>query len=1014
MKVRFVRSACAALAAAIFAAATVSAVQESNDPYAGGMTWREIGPVNMSGRVSDIEALDSDFSHVVLASASGGVFKSINAGTTWTPIFADYGAASIGDVAIFQPDPDILWVGTGEECIRNTVSWGDGLYKSTDGGETFTKVGLENSYTIASIVTHPTDPDVVWVAAGGMAWAYGGDRGVFKTTDGGRTWTKLTNGLPDNEITGASDLVIDPSNPDILYAGMWDRLRQPNALNSGGPDSGVYRTTDGGDSWERLTNGLPGGDIGKVGVAVARSNPDVVMAFVEHGFQPDELLEDGAPNPDFTDMTKLGTGIYRSEDGGETWEYINRYQSRPFYYSHIWINPADDQIVYIVASRFSISYDGGRTLEQQGDTRIHGDHHALWVDPSKPERFYMGTDGGAALTHDHGETYEFFDNLVLSQFYTLTADMRDPYWVWGGLQDNGTWGGPSKVRDPNGILFDHWIKIGGGDGFHTQADPTDWRTVYFESQPNATGGNQRRADVLTGDTVNIGPRQNNIVNWDEYVTDEIVATQEEKNWPTPFRFNWSTPMVMSPHNPSTLYIGGNHLFRSVDKGDSWRIVSPDLTKNDAITTIRKSGGLTAEEDASGGAENYGTIITISESPITPGLVWVGSDDGNVQVTRNGGASWTDVTPNIPVPENLWVTRIEASHFDDGTAYVTIDGHASGNMQPWVFKTTDYGESFRLISSNLPANGPARVVREDPNNPNLLFVGTEFALYFSIDDGDSWRKLNNNMPTVAIHEILIHPRDNDLIVATHGRGIWILDDITPLQQLTPEVLASAAHLFEQRPFTRWERIQKSDPRMGYQVFSGDNVDSSAVPIDFYLGASPVDEVTIEISSVDGKKHTAIVDGVAGVRQYRWNFQFDGPPLSDDQISFVEEQLVTMIEEAGETEDVEETADASSVAELEARLAAYQSATDDPHRMKAIRGLAGVRVGPTGDSGRGERGGGRGGRGGFGGRGARGRRGGGGGAWGEAAGSGSFLVTMTAGDITQTTTLVIKDDPIRQQR
>ena len=921
-------------ALAVLAIALPVAAQEGLDAYTRQMTWRNIGPANMSGRISDIEALDSDFRHVVVASASGGVFKSVNAGTTWTAIFDKYGSSSIGDVAIFQPNPDIIWVGTGEECIRNTVSWGDGLYKSEDGGESFTKVGLENSYTIAAIVTHPTDPNTVWVAAGGMAWGDGGDRGVYKTVDGGDTWSHLTNGLPDDGRTGASDLVIDPSDPDTLYAGMWERRREPNRLLSGGPGSGVFKTTDGGDTWSELTQGLPVGDKGKVGIAVAASKPNVVMAWVEHGFQP------GRGDADFEDMTKLGTGIYRSEDKGRTWEMVNRHQSRPFYYSHLWINPSDDQTVYVVASGFSISYDGGRTLARQSNTKIHGDHHAIWADPGNPDRFYMGTDGGAALTQDHGETYEFYDNLVFAQFYALAYDMRDPYWVFGGLQDNGTWGGPSKVRDPNGILTDHWIKIGGGDGFHVQIDPTDWRTVYSESQPNANGGGVRRADILLGETASIRPTEENIANWSEFITPEVVAAQTEKNWPTPFRYNWSTPFVLSPHNPNTIYVGANHLLRSVDKGETWRLISPDLTANDPVRTIRKSGGLTAEQDASGGAENYGTLITIAESSVTAGLIWVGSDDGNVQVTRDGGANWTDVTANIPVPANLWVTRVEASHADSATAYVTIDGHRSANFEPWIFKTTDYGASFVRISQGLPAGGPVLVVREDPNNSSLLFAGTEFAIYYSIDGGGSWRKLNNNLPTVAIHEILIHPRDHDLIVATHGRGVWILDDITPLEQLTNEVLAADAHLFEPREFTRWERIQKSDPRKGYQFFAGDNIDSRAVPIHFFLGFDPAENVEIEISSLDGKKHSASIDGVAGIQSYGWNLQFDAPG--------------------------------------------------------AGRGGAG-----RGGAGRGgARAGGR-----------RGRGGRGGGGRGEPAGVGTFLVKMTAGGVTQTRTLLVKEDPIR---
>ena len=479
----------------LYSAAPVFAQVSAEDMYKD-FRWRNIGPANMSGRISDIEALDDDFTHVIVATASGGVWKSVNAGITWEQIFADYETASIGDIAIFQQNPDIIWVGTGEECGRNSVGWGNGIYKSTDGGKTFTNMGLEDTHVIATVITHPTDPDIVYVGATGHLWGYSGERGLYKTTDGGETWEKLTNGLTDDGKTGVSDLVMDPNNPNTLYVGMWERMRQPFRFDSGGPNGGIFKTTNGGGLWTKLSNGLPGGDTGKIGLAVYRKNPNIVMAMVE-------AERTG-------DLSVPGSGIYRSENGGRSWDFVNTSNSRPFYYSHIFINPNDDQIVYMLTGGFEISYDGGKTFERQS-TRTHGDYHAFWIDPVNSDRFYFGNDGGAALTLDHGESYKFFDNIIAAQFYAVGADMRDPYWVFGGLQDNGTWGGPSKVRDPNGILTDHWIKIGGGDGFHAQIDPTDWRTVYAESQ----GGSISRKNIETGTSTGIRPNQNNIVNYDE-------------------------------------------------------------------------------------------------------------------------------------------------------------------------------------------------------------------------------------------------------------------------------------------------------------------------------------------------------------------------------------------------------------------------------------------------------------------------------------------------------------------
>jgi photosystem II stability/assembly factor-like uncharacterized protein len=839
------------------------------------LSWRNIGPANMGGRISDIEALDDDFTHVIAASASGGVWKSINAGNSWEPIFDDYGAASIGDIAIFQPNPDIIWVGTGEECGRNSSAWGNGVYKSTDGGETFEHMGLETSCTIGTVLTHPTDPDIAWVAAAGCIWGFTGERGFFKTTDGGRTWRLLEGGLPNDGKTGAIEAIMHPTDPNTLYVAFWERLRQPFRMDSGGPNGGIFKSTDGGESWQKLTRGLPEGESGKIGLAISRSNPDVLMAYYEHGFQPSQN------DPDFDDMTKLGSGMYRSEDGGSSWIFVNRYQNRPFYYSHVWINPLDDQVIYRLTGGFSYSEDGGRTWLRFNGQGIHSDYHALWLDPNNKDRFYVGNDGGAYLTHDHGDNFIMFNNYVVSQFYMIGVDMRDPYYVCGGLQDNGTWCGPTATRD-RGIYTDLWYTISGGDGYHVQIDPTDWRIAYSEPHPSNTGGRIQRTNIETRESASIRPQKGqNIVNYDDYITPEIEALQLEKGWgPSPgngsgaFRWNWSSPIVMSPHNSRTVYFGANHLFKTVDQGETWYLVSPELTKNDPYMTIKESGGLTADHNPGGGAEFHGTIITISESPLREGLLWVGTDDGNVQVSRNGGEDWTNVRDNVPdVPESLWVSRVEASHFEEGTCYLTFDGHRSADFRPWVFQTTDYGQSWTNITSNIPADQPVYVIKEDLKNPNLLFVGTEFAVFYTIDKGGSWTKLNLNMPTVAFHDLVIHPRDNDLVAGTHGRGIWVMDDITALQQATPEVLASDAHLFDPRVATDWLSVRTGGGG-GSLIYRGENPNRDAA-IQYYIGDGMTGDVTFEVTDVTGEMSwRQTVPAEPGINRLWWDMAF-GP-------------------------------------------------------------------------------------------------------------------------------------------
>jgi photosystem II stability/assembly factor-like uncharacterized protein len=866
------------LISSFLAAPAVAAQEVSQEALFKDLQWRNIGPANMAGRVTDIEAVESNFAHVLVGAASGGVWKSTNAGTTWEAIFTEYGTANIGDIAVFQPDPSIIWIGTGESCTRNSVGWGDGVYKSTDGGETFVNVGLQDTHHIGEVLTHPSDPNTVYVAAQGHLWGHTGERGLFKTTDGGQTWSKLTNGLPDDGRTGATDVKMDPRDPNVLYVAFWERLRRPYRFDSGGPNGGIFKSTDGGETWTKLTNGLPEGETGKIGIAIYRGDPRVVMAIVEHGFQPQRRV-DGALNPDYDDMSKLGTGIYRSEDGGESWQYVNRYNNRPFYYSHIYINPQDDQNVYILAGSANVSEDGGKTFSRtmQG---ISGDFHALWIDPNRPDVFYVGNDKGSYITFDHGITFNMFDNMDIGQFYAVTADNRDPYYVYGGLQDNGNWGGTSNSRDWNGILNDHWFKFHSGDGFHTTADPNDWRTVYTESQ----GGNIRRFDaVFRQDGKSITPNPSNILNLPEYAPQHPdTGSRLLRDY---FRFNWSSPLRLSPHNSNTLLFGGNHLFQSTDRGDTWRIISPDLSTNDPVLTDPESGGLTRDVTS---AETHATIITIAESPLVPGLIWVGTDDGNVQLTRDGGKTWVDVRRNLPeVPARLWVSRVEASHFDAGTAYVAFDGHRSDDFRPWVYRTTDYGSNWTSISSNLPGNQPVYVLREDLRNPKLLFVGTEFAMYASVNGGRRWDRLMNGLPTVAVHDVIIHPRDGDLIAATHGRSVWILDDVTPLQQLTDDVLAADVHLFRNRVATQWKGISRGATR-GHKLFMGRNpptieqvppgnspreLENSAT-IDFHLKSPPADKVSLRISDMTGEHvFKTELTGESGINRYFWNMRFD---------------------------------------------------------------------------------------------------------------------------------------------
>ena len=968
---------------------------QTTSPLLQNLRWRNIGPANFGGRVSDIEVVESNPAIIYVGAASGGVWKSVNAGTTWETQLTDKPTANIGDIAVFQRNPDIVWVGTGEACVRNSIGWGDGIYKSTDGGRTFTNMGLKDSHHIDKIITHPTNPDIVWVAAQGHLWGYNDERGLYKTTDGGRSWRKITRGLPNDNRTGAAEIEIDPRNPNVLYVAMWERIRHPHKFLSGGPNGGLFKSTDGGESFTKLTNGLPSGEMGKIGLSIYRKNPRIIVAIVEAA----PSRPGGATG---ADTARVGSGIYRSEDAGASWRRVNTYNSRPFYFSHIYVDPNDSSRVYVLAADARVSSDGGRTFSGTLDG-LDVDFHAMWINPANSNHFYIGNDKGAAMTFNRGEHFIHFDNMDLGQFYAVTVDNRDPYWVYGGLQDNGNWGGPSNSRDFNGILTDHWFKFHSGDGFHTTVDPNDWRTVYTEAQ----NGSIRRYDAMfrqVGRT--ISPNANNILNYSEVFPARAGGAggaagagggggRGGRGGGGPsFRYNWNAPLYLSPHDSKTLLFGGQYLFRSTDRGETWRVISPDLTTNTPeFINTPDNGGLTGEGS---GAENHSTLITISESPVTPGVIWAGTDDGNVQVTRDDGRTWTNVRSNIPaaarnnaaapsagVPAGTWVSRVEASHFESGTAYVSFDGHRSDDMRPHVWKTTDYGRTWTNISSNLPRGEPVYVVKEDLKNPNLLFAGTEFSAFASVDGGASWQKMMTGMPTVPVHDLVIHPRESDLIAATHGRSIWILDDISPLQQLTPQILASDAHLFIQKTATIWHGVSRGATR-GHKVFQGRNpltiahrppanspsdLQNSAT-ISFYLRNAPAGPVRLEISNIARTLRFAQdIPAVQGINRYFWNMSLSAV-------------------------DPAATAPAAAAAPPDTAGRGGRGAAG----AAAAAGAAGGRGGAGGAGGRAGAGGGGGG-----------GRGGGRGGGGSAAAPGVYLVQLTVGGRTLMGSLTIRDDP-----
>ncbi len=798
--------------------------------YFGDLKARHIGPALMSGRVSDVELHPKNSNIVLIGSAGGGVWKSQDGGVRFNSIFDGY-CQSIGVVSIDPNDPDnTYWVGTGETWTRNSVSMGDGIYKTTDGGKNWTKMGLEKSDRIASIQIHPKNSNIIYAAALGALWGNSDDRGVYKTEDGGKTWNKI---LFVNNTTGCSELVMDPSNPEVLYAAFWEFRRTAHSFNSGGMNSALYKSNDGGKTWQKLQNGLPKGKLGRIAVTIAPSNPQIIYAVMEA-------------------EKKEEKGLYRSDDGGANWKFLNGdfgLTVRPFYFSRITVDPKSPDIIAKAGLSGSISRDGGKTFKNLGS--MHSDIHDIVFDQANSNKMFAATDGGLYRSLDGGSSMEIVENLPLSQFYHVSLDNRTPFYVYGGLQDNNSWFGPSA--SPGGVEARDWELVGQGDGFRVYPHPTDPNVVYSEMQG---------AEAIW--RFDVAKQQLKVVK--PYPVDGDPK----------LRFNWNAAITTSKHNPNRLYAGSQFVHVSDDRGDSWKKISPDLTTNDKTKQNQEeSGGLSADNS---GAENHCTIFTIAESPLTDQVIWVGTDDGNVQLTQDGGKTWTNLTKNIVgLPANTWCYHIEASVHGKEIAYAVFDGHAKNDYQPYVFKTTDFGKTWKSIATS-EIGSFVRNIQEDYKNQNLLFIGAENGLHISLDGGTSWSPFTNNFPKVAVHYLELHPGKNSLVAATHGRGIIILDDISPLRNISESLLKSNLTFFETKPFTISEKSNFGGTASENQ-FVGDNPSSNAKISYFLPKRHTFGKMVAEIVDMNGNLVSKLEAGKQkGINTIEWGFNALAPKVA----------------------------------------------------------------------------------------------------------------------------------------
>jgi hypothetical protein len=849
-----------------------------------GMEWRNVGPANFMGRLSDVVGIPSPSKTIFVAAAGGGIWKSQNNGLTWRPVFDDKRVISMGMLAIAPSDTQQVWAGTGEPNSRNSIEPGAGIYKSTDGGLTWTLKGLEKTEAIGRIVVHPTNPNVVYVAALGATWRSNPDRGLYKTTNGGDSWERIKF---VSDKAGFIDMAMHPTNPDILFAASWERYRTPYSLKSGGPGSALWKSTDAGATWTEVKgNGFPTSTKGRIGLAIAASNPNVVYALVEAAADS----PDGSYTPD---RNPANSGLYRSADGGATWTHVNRTNVRPFYYSQVRVDPKDPDRVYFSSTQLQLSEDGGKTSRNAAQS-VHVDDHGLWIDPNDPERWFIANDGGIAITYDRGGNFIQPQNLPIAQFYEVSFDMAVPYNICGGAQDNGTWCGPSRRKSGNTPLS-YWFTIAGGDGFYAAQDPTDPSIVYGESQ----GGNVSRVNLRTGERSGFRKPgwQEKYAEWEDSialvrgdpltpasraVTQRVAALraqQAKDSADMEMRYNWNAPFFLSPHNPSVVYFAGNKVMKSMMRGEDLRVISGDLSKNLTAkidTSTNLTGGVTLDAT---GAETYGTVVALAESPLKPGLLYAGTDDGNVWMSSNDGATWNNLSarlaPMLPNGGEVYVTRIEPSSHDVSTFYVAFDNHRWGDFKPYLFVTNDAGRTFRSLSNNLPNDGPGdylHVVREDPHNRDLLFVGSSLGVYASVDRGATWTRFNTGLPSVPVHDLKIHPRDHELIAATHGRSFWIVD-IAPLEQMTPKVMAADVHLFEPRTGFQWGEapLLGASGNGNAQAFFATPNPTYGASISYRVGAGKTGRANIYIVDAIGDTVQRLTGSTTpGVHTVTWNY------------------------------------------------------------------------------------------------------------------------------------------------
>ena len=823
------RAAVAALAWSIVLLPTTAQAQNPFD----ALHARSIGPAVMGGRLHDVEVDPRDPSTIYVGAAAGGLWKSTNKGTTWTNVFEGQPDNTFGDIALFAGDSKIVWAGTGEQNNRQSSSWGGGIYRSTDAGATWSFLGLKDAGSIGRVLLHPTDSNVAWVAVVGHLWKPSLERGVFKTTDAGRTWTKS---LVVDSLTGASEIAMDPRNPNVLYASTYQRLRSAFGFNGGGPGSALWKSDDGGATWRKLENGIPAGDKGRIGIAIAKSNPNVVVATVEHA---------------------TGSGVYRSEDAGATWTLMSRANPRPMYYSAPFIDPTTDQRIWLMNVQPMRSEDGGKTFVTMPnsptyDLGLKDDHHALWIDPVNTKHMLLAGDGGLNESWDQGYTYNRINNFAVGQFYRIAVDDRDPfYYIYGGLQDAHSWMGPSATNHWLGILNSDWKQIGFSDGTGQAVDKKGPRYVYSTS----SSGNLSRVDALTGDRFEIQP----------------VAPIGET-----YRYDWTAPIVASTHTAGTVYLGANKLLISKDFGSTWSATA-DLTRQVNRDTLRLAGLLNTDIKLSrnDGEDNFSEITTVAESPLDGKVLWVGTDDGNVQLSQDGGKSWTELSKGISgVASGSFVDRIVASSASRGTAFVTFENHRSGDFTPYIFRTTDFGKSWKAVTGGLPNDAPVRSIAEYPGKANVLFAGTERYLYVTTDSGANWMRLKANLPTTRYDDIIVHPRTKDLVLATHGRSIWVLDDVSPFAEWSSTVAAERAHLFNVARATiinYWADVSTA----AHGIYAADNPVEGAV-FSYHL-ARPAQAVKFTVTNSSGRVIRELTGPlVAGtVHRVNWDLRYPAP-------------------------------------------------------------------------------------------------------------------------------------------